>query len=786
MKRWKHLAALCAVCLLFVWLLPAAGASESLLNLQAEPVSAQPDARTETAEPRAAAEQQHPEKKEILNKWTEVTSASTLYVDVPSVSAPYAAGKLSDNLLQSGLTYLNYIRFVAGLPEVTLNETLNDYSQHGAVLLAAINTLTHYPSQPEDMDDAFYEKGYTATSSSNISMRYGYSSLSCLQSAVQGCMNDYSSVTNLSCVGHRRWLLNPTLGKVGFGYAQSDSGYDYIVNYVFDRSGSGCAYDFISWPVAGNHPTNLFDIRNPWSVTLNPSIYRRPSLDTLKVTITRQSDGSKWYFDSTTGTPSSYTSAYLTVNTGGYGISNCIIFHPGSTNVSEYTGKFTVDISGIYYADGTQATLSYEVDFFELSSVCEHSYESVVTPPDCYDMGYISQVCTICGNSFVSEYIDALGHSFTNYVSNADATCTRDGTVTAYCDNGCGSWRRVTDPGSALGHSFTDFVSNYDATCTRDGTMTALCDHGCGASSTITDKGSALGHVYMEGVCVHCGDRLPWGPAYPKKPYKIVNTVSGVHVYWNAVEGVSKYGLWRSETGKDGTYQWIGNPSANHFTDTNVTSGKTYYYKVSFLDTRTDSHYEKSEAIGITFVDTPDITSRFNKAAGITLGWDRIEGATGYAIYRKSYSGSDAWVRVGTVSGNDTLTWQDTSVKNANGTVYRYTIRALHGTTLSGCRSVGRTMARLSSRSLNAAVKASDTSVKCSWSTSSAVTGYEVRFMVGNTVCKTFTVGNYKTGVKSFTGLQAGQTYKIQVRAYLKVDGMGFYSAWSTARYVTL
>ena len=70
--------------------------------------------------------------------------------------------------------------------------------------------------------------------------------------------------------------------------------------------------------------------------------------------------------------------------------------------------------------------------------------------------------------------------------------------------------------------------------------------------------------------------------------------------------------------------------------------------------------------------------------------------------------------------------------------------------------------------------------------TSSAVSGYEIRFMIGNQVYRTFTVGNYKTGTKTFTGLPARLTYKVQVRAYVKIDGMGFYSAWSTEKYVAL
>ncbi len=270
---------------------------------------------------------------------------------------------------------------------------------------------------------------------------------------------------------------------------------------------------------------------------------------------------------------------------------------------------------------------------------------------------------------------------------------------------------------------------------------------------------------------------------------KMVNVVSGVHVYWNATDGAKTYSVYRS-TDKTGGYTLVKSGlTATHYIDTTVSSGKTYYYKVLAVNGSysTSSYVEPFNAI--TYVGTPDITSRINKAAGIQLGWDEIAGATGYAIYRKPYSGG-AWARVATITGNSTFTWTDTTVQANNGTVYKYTIRALAGSdmkTLSGCRNTGRTMVRLSSRTLNSAVKASATSIKCNWTTSSAVTGYEVRFMVGSTVYRTFTVGNYKTGVKTFTGLAAGNTYKIQVRAYKKVDGVGtFYSAWSTAKTVSL
>ncbi|MBO4734444.1 MAG: hypothetical protein J5662_08210, partial [Clostridia bacterium] len=51
----------------------------------------------------------------------------------------------------------------------------------------------------------------------------------------------------------------------------------------------------------------------------------------------------------------------------------------------------------------------------------------------------------------------------------------------------------------AADHSFTNYVSNNDATCTADGTKTAKCDY-CDVTNTITDEGSALGHDYAAVV----------------------------------------------------------------------------------------------------------------------------------------------------------------------------------------------------------------------------------------------------------------------------------------------
>ena len=268
---------------------------------------------------------------------------------------------------------------------------------------------------------------------------------------------------------------------------------------------------------------------------------------------------------------------------------------------------------------------------------------------------------------------------------------------------------------------------------------------------------------------------------------KIVNTVSGVHVYWNAVPNAKKYALYVSES-LYGTYQRIVTTTALHYTDTAVHSGRKYYYKVSAL---TDNEESPQSQTGMNiFVDTPDLTLRVNRSSGIGLGWNHIAGATGYAIYRKSYDGSDAWVRVATITDGSTMSWVDASAKPKNGTIFRYTVRALAGSdhkTLSGCRNTGRTMVRLFTPTISSAAKASATSMKVAWNRNAQASGYEVRLMVKGSVYKTYTVGGSENLAKMITGLTKGTTYKVQVRSYKKVTGVGsFYSAWSAEKNVTM
>ena len=60
----------------------------------------------------------------------------------------------------------------------------------------------------------------------------------------------------------------------------------------------------------------------------------------------------------------------------------------------------------------------------------------------------------------------------------------------------------MPDENTALGHSFTNYVSNGDKTCTKDGTKTATCANGCGEKDTLVDE---AGHQFVDSVCSVCG-----------------------------------------------------------------------------------------------------------------------------------------------------------------------------------------------------------------------------------------------------------------------------------------
>ncbi len=309
-------------------------------------------------------------RKDIVEKWLsyDKVDAVKIFDDKPAATAPYRTGKLNQAFLSQAQLYFNYLRYAAGLPDILLDDTLTGKAQHGAVLLAANGELTHTPSKPADMSDAFYQLGSSSTATSNISMRYIFDSRKILTSSLQGCIDDSNSKENMLVVGHRQWMLNPKLLYTGFGYAANADDYHFAVTQITDNSAADADYNFISWPAQGEFPNNIITSGTPWSVTLNPQKYENPELEKITVKVTRLSDGMVWNL-----TDKDYTDRpdrqepYLNVTQRGLGVGNCIVFHLGteSFKTDTYSDSFTVEITGLKAKNGSDASLSYSTHIFD-------------------------------------------------------------------------------------------------------------------------------------------------------------------------------------------------------------------------------------------------------------------------------------------------------------------------------------------------------------------------------------------------------------------------------------
>ena len=277
-----------------------------------------------------------------------VTFAPTEYEEEPSGVQPYKLGKVSSSSLQDALNLVNQIRYIAGLShEVTLDEGYTELAQAASLVTAANGgQLSHYPERPAGMDDEMYQLGYKGASSSNLC-----GGRSNIPDTVVRYLDDGDS-SNIDRVGHRRWVLNPTMGKIGFGLAAADfDQVEYSAMYAFDQSGERSDGTVSMWP-AQNMPLEYFGSTYPWSFSTGDN----EDIEKVKVTLTNTKTGVSSYFSDTS------SDGYFNVNNDGYGLSGCIIFRPDNVTY-EVGDQYHVLIDGLYSTERVE----YDVNFFALS-----------------------------------------------------------------------------------------------------------------------------------------------------------------------------------------------------------------------------------------------------------------------------------------------------------------------------------------------------------------------------------------------------------------------------------
>ena len=245
-----------------------------------------------------------------------------------------------------------------------------------------------------------------------------------------------------------------------------------------------------------------------------------------------------------------------------------------------------------------------------------------------------------------------------------------------------------------------------------------------------------------------------------------------VKLTWTAVSGATKYRIQRLNNSTWGT---IATVSTNGYTNTGLTNGTTYSYRV--LASADGSTWSSASAVvsatpaATVKVSTPTNVKATAGDKQIKLTWTAVSGATKYRVQRLNDS---KWGTIATVSTNSY-----TNTGLTNGTKYSYRVLAsADGSTWSSASAVVSATPAATvkvSTPTNVKATADDKQVKLTWTAVSGATKYRVQRLNDS---KWGTIATVSTNSYTNTGLTNGTTYSYRVLA--SADG----STWSSASAV--
>jgi len=196
-----------------------------------------------------------------------------------------------------------------------------------------------------------------------------------------------SDASNLASLGHRRWILNPPLQKIGFGLAENGR-WSYSAMQIFDDSRSASVpHRFVAYPAAGSFPIDIFEGNYAWSVSLNIEQFDVPELDQVQVEVTNRSTGQRWTLDRNDNAVSDKND-YFNLETNLYGEGYAVIFRPGNVSGYKAGDNYDVRISGLRDLFGNPAEISYTTAFVSVGEINAQSYD-----PKAASLQYRRAVC---------------------------------------------------------------------------------------------------------------------------------------------------------------------------------------------------------------------------------------------------------------------------------------------------------------------------------------------------------------------------------------------------------
>ncbi|MGO8671501.1 MAG: fibronectin type III domain-containing protein [Capsulimonadaceae bacterium] len=221
----------------------------------------------------------------------------------------------------------------------------------------------------------------------------------------------------------------------------------------------------------------------------------------------------------------------------------------------------------------------------------------------------------------------------------------------------------------------------YRGTATGAESGTAV---GTSTTAGYTDTGLTNGTTYFYkvaavntvGTSAQSTEASNTPNAVPAAPTGLGITIGNTQLTlaWTASSGATSYNVYRGTATGGESATAIGTSTTAGYTDTGLTNGTAYFYKVAAVNNAGTSA-QSAEAS-----NTPNAVPAAPTGLGITVGntqltlaWTASTGATSYNVYRGTATGGESATAIGT---STTAGYTDTGL--TNGTTYFYKVAAVN------------------------------------------------------------------------------------------------------------
>ncbi|MDO4380402.1 MAG: C1 family peptidase [Clostridia bacterium] len=138
----------------------------------------------------------------------------------------------------------------------------------------------------------------------------------------------------------------------------------------------------------------------------------------------------------------------------------------------------------------------------EIAATGNHAYTDVTVAPTCTTKGYTTHTCTVCGDTVIDTYVDALGHTEkTKKENEVSASCKAEGSYDSvvYCSVCNTELSREKKAIAKLAHT-EEAIPAVEATCTRTGLTAGKKCSVCGEVLEEQQTVPTKAHSYGEWV----------------------------------------------------------------------------------------------------------------------------------------------------------------------------------------------------------------------------------------------------------------------------------------------